>query len=141
MSKRNIVFKICDVILLNEIVHFVIHTFHQVLTVLLIRRLLEHTLLHVLIEVPGYDFQDAVLMVFGDYLQPVPVLSLNKLDDFNVLREIDNGISENNPICRLQLELVICIIFLTALLWILLKETIFKVLAAVDHYEVFVVYS
>lgn len=104
------------------------------LTTLLISLLLEHTLLHVLIEVPSYDFQNAVLMVFSDYLQPVSVLSLNKLDDFNVLREIDDCIFEHNPICWLQLDLVIGIILLVALLWILFKETIFKILAAVDHH-------
>ena len=97
-------------------------------------------MLHVIVEVPGNDFENAVLVIFGDYLKPVFVLGLYKLDDFDVLCEVDNGIFEDNTICSLQLKLVISIIILlVALFGILLKETIFEVLAAVYHDKVLVV--
>lgn len=111
------------------------------LTVFLISLLLEHTLLHVLVEVPGNDFQNTVLMVFCNYLEPISVLGLNQLDDFDVFCEVDNGIFKDNSICWLQLKLIVSIILFVTLFGIFLEETIFEVLAAVDHDEVLVINS
>ena len=81
----NSVFKINQLVLVDEIVHFVVHPFDDVVANITINvnSLLHVPLLHLQIEIPGHDTDYVQIMVFGYDLQPTIVQSLSNLGNFN----------------------------------------------------------
>ena len=67
LPKRYIAIKINQIILINVIIHFVIHSFYDMGSDqgTAVRQNLVHVLLNILLEVPCHDEDDVLLMVYG----------------------------------------------------------------------------
>ena len=72
LQDGNIMLQVNYLILVQEVVHVLIHTLDDMVTnfIILVGADLEHPLLHVLNEIPNHDLQDVPFMVVHDELQP-----------------------------------------------------------------------
>ena len=72
LHHRNVMLKVEDSKLVQEVVHVLIHSFDDMVPniVGLVRTYLEHAYLHVLEEVPSEDLEDVPLVVIHYHLEP-----------------------------------------------------------------------
>ena len=90
--------------LVDEVVQLVVHTIDHMVTniILLTYALLQMSLFHVVVEIPGYYNNYILIMISGHNLQPVLIHCLDNFDNFNFRPKLDFDVLQNVPIDFLQ---------------------------------------
>lgn len=96
LSYWHIIFHIGDVMLVDEIVEFVIHSFDNMVAhkIRVIWFNLKHRFFYVVLKVPSDDCYDFAMVIFCDNLDYVLFCSLNELDDLRLVGELEVNILE-----------------------------------------------
>lgn len=97
LSDRNIIFKINNAVLVNIVIHFVVHTLHHMVSdkVVGIRQNLKHCLLDIVLEIPSYYRDDTFGIVVSQDLDYIVIVGLNQLSNFSIRCELKVDISQS----------------------------------------------
>ena len=87
LLQRNIVLKICQVVLVQKVVHFLVHAFDYMITdhLIFLGTHLEYVILLVICKVPGDNTEDFFLVIHCYNLQ---LIFIHCFDDFNHLSRV-----------------------------------------------------
>ena len=111
LLERNIAVKIDDIIIIDVVIHLVIHAFHNVCANdgSVQWQDLIHILFDILDKVPSHDENDILLVILGQDLQAVLVRCLHEFDDLSVIRERQVHVLKGLAVGHLKLELVLAL--------------------------------
>ena len=102
LHHRNVMLKVEDSKLVQEVVHVLIHSFDDMVPniVGLVRTYLEHAYLHVLEEVPSEDLEDVPLVVIHYHLEPfqIALIRLQDPNDFISFHKLHCEVDELVPV-------------------------------------------
>lgn len=127
--------------LIQEIIHFEIHSLHNMITnvIFWIWDGLLAVEFDVLVEVPCQDGINTFVMIHCNHLQVVLLGCFNHLDDFNIWTEVHIHVMQNLFVFNLKHEIHYIGLALLGLFLVLNKSSIFNVLTAVDDDKIIIV--
>jgi hypothetical protein len=135
LSYWHIIFHISDIMLVDEIVKLVIHTFDNMVAhkISVIRLNLKHRSFYVVLEVPSDDCYDLAMVIFSKNLDYVLFSSLNELDDLRVAGELEVNILEALFGIFFDHELKCVIVLQLQRCGVLLRSAILQHVSLVNH--------